>query len=956
MRKFALKFVGLLLLLCNLVGVDAWAQKSEKSILKGYVVDHAGAIPGVSLQVKGTHTGAVSGTDGSFIISNVSSGKSVLRVSFIGYSPQEKELDLQPGLNDIGAIHLTVADEKIQDIIVIGEMAPSQMKAYNMKKLSPNIADIIASDAIGKLPDRNAAEAIQRISSVAVSRYHGEADRATVRGTPFTWTSTLLNGTRLPSSDVGAGRATVLDVVPSELIEYCEVSKAITPDQEADAIGGSINFITRTAPTKRTLGFSGAGGFNSLAQKGIYNFSALYGDKFFDGKLGVVLTASTWKRNWGTDEYTVDFNTDNSDALVQKSVKSVLLKRYMGSRTTNGVNVGLEYNFNPLHKIYFRGLLDNFVDDRPVYESYFMYNTNQYQYNYRESKYNTWLYGGELGGEHQLSPRAKLDWALSDYYASYKINSLPSNIDDQLRGLPIITFTQSNAGFGSLYTHTDGKQYKFSSVDMPGGGGDLPSKLAPHSSTAMDNTQLMLSRLVLMRIINIEEDRTAQANFSFNVGERLTLKAGGKLRSKQKDYQMLNRIYMPNAALGIPGASALPSLASLPGGAFPNRSNFFDAIGVDYKPYTIDPISSQAMRDISADAVGQSGWRDLSQKSDSTNMYASYEYVMAGYVMMEWDVTPKLKLYGGVRDEYTKAVLDGNRFDQASGALFASTVENTYNSLLPMALAKYAVNDFTNIRAAYTKTFIRPLFGDFTPGQSVDVVSAVKTITRGNPGIKPTYAHNFDVTAEHFFGNIGIVSAGVFYKNLRDLMFSSRDYEVIDGETYYVIQPRNISKASLFGFEVSANRRLDMLPGFLKGFGVEGNYTFVQSEAEVPVYINGQAKTVKAPLQNQSKHLFNAILYYELKGLTVKLAGNYRGASLETISSSLPDDLWVWTDKNFTVDLAASYAFNKNIRIFTEVQNLTNEPVRMYLGDRSRTKDLEWSSVRGQIGVRWNIF
>jgi TonB-dependent receptor len=952
-----MRIVFLQMLLC-MATINLWAQNEnrERSTLKGHVSDEWGAVPSVSLFVKGTQTGTVSATDGSFIIPNVFSGEAVLVVSFIGYETKEIPLDLQPGLNIIEEIHLASSNEMLQEVIISGEMAPSQMKAYNMKKLSPGIVDLIASDAIGKLPDRNAAEAVQRISSVAVSRYHGEADRATVRGTPFTWTSTLLNGTRLPSSDVGAGRATVLDVVPSELIEYCEVSKAITPDMEADAIGGSINFITRTTPVRRTLAISGAGGFNNLAQKEIYNFSVVYGDKFFGNKLSVMLAASTWKRNWGTDEYTVDFNTDNVDPFLYQSIKSVMLKRYMGSRTTNGLNVGLEYNFNPLNKIYIHGLLDNFIDDRPVYESYFMYNADQYQYNYRESKYNTWLYGSELGGKHQLSARVKLHWALSDYYGSYKINSLPSNIDTKYRGLPIITFTQNNAGFGGLYTHTDGKQYKFSAMDMPGGGGDLPDNLMPHASTGMDDSKLMLSRLVLMRIINIEEDRTFQANVSFNVNERLTLKVGGKFRNKQKKYQMLNRIYMPNAALGIPDAPALPALGDLPRGVFPNRNNFFSSIGADYKPYIMDPISSETMRNIGADAVSRNNWYDASQKADSVNMYDGYENAIAGYVMAEWAATPKLKLYGGVRNEYTKAVLNGNKYDKASDNLSESTVENTYNSFLPMALAKYAANDFTNVRAAYTRTFIRPLFNDFTPGQSVDVTGAVKTITRGNPGIKPTYANNFDLTAEHFFGNIGVISAGVFYKDLDNLIFSSRDNEMIDGENYYVIQSRNISKASLFGLEVAANRRFDMLPGFLKGFGVEANYTFIQSDAEVPVYISGQAQTVKTSLPNQSKHLFNTILYYEMNGLTVKLAGNYRGASLETISSNLPADLWVWTDKNFTVDLAASYAFNKQIRIFAEVQNLTNEPVRMYLGNPSRTKDLEWSAVRGQMGIRWSIF
>lgn len=932
------------------------AQSGAKSTLKGYVSDSVGAIPGALLLIKGTHTGAISAPDGSFIVPNVPSGKAVLVVRFVGYETQEIALDLHPGLNVVEEIYMASANEMLQEVIVTGEMAPSQMKAYNMKKLSPGIVDLIASDAIGKLPDRNAAEAVQRISGVAVSRYHGEADRATVRGTPFTWTSTLLNGTRLPSSDVGAGRATVLDVVPSELIEYCEVSKAITPDMEADAIGGSINFITRTTPLKRTLAISGAGGFNNLAQKGIYNFSAIYGDKFFSNKLGVVLAASTWKRNWGTDEYTVEFNTDNADPLLQRSVKSALLKRYMGSRTTNGLNVGLEYNFNPLNKMYARGLLDNFIDDRPVYESYFMYNDNQYQYNYRESKYDTWLYGGELGGEHQLTPRAKLSWALSDYYGSYKINSLPSNIDAAYRGLPIITFTQRDAGFEGLYTHTDGKRYKFSAMDMPdgSGGGDSPDNLTPHSSTGIDDSKLMLSRLVLMRIINAEEDRTAQANFSFDVSERLTVKVGGKFRSKQKyDYQMLNKIYMPNAALGIPGAPSLPALASLPRGSFPSRSNFFSAIGADYKPYVVNPVASEAMQSISAEALSKNGWYDVSQKSDSTNMYNGHEDAAAGYAMAEWSVTQKLKLYGGVRDEYTSATLNGNRYDKEPNRLSSSTVENSYNALLPMLLAKYTVNDLTNIRAAYTRTFIRPLFNDFTPGQSVDII--YKTITRGNPDVKPTYANNFDLTAEHFFGNIGVVSAGVFYKDLDNLIFSSRDNEAVNGESYLVIQPRNISKASLFGFEVAANRRLDMLPGFLKGLGLEANYTFIQSDAEVPVYINGQPQAVKTSLPNQSKHLFNAMLYYELSGLTVKLAGNYRGASLEAINTSLPTNLWVWTDKNFTVDLAASYAFNKQFRIFAEAQNLTNEPVRMYLGDPSRTKDLEWSAARGQIGIRWSI-
>lgn len=926
-------------------------QQEGKAILTGQVSDEQGTVPGATVRVKDTNIGTSTDLDGNFLLQNVPVGKTVIVISFIGYDSHEQEVNVKPGTNGMGAIALKPASVQLKEVVVSGEMAPSQMKAYNMKLNAIAITDILASDAIGKLPDRNAAEAVQRISGVAVARYHGEADRATVRGTPFSWTSTLFNGTRLPSSDVAAGRSAVLDVIPSELIEFVQVSKALTPDMEADAIGGSINFITRTAPAKRTLGISAAAGYNDLAQKSVYNFSAVYGDRFFNKKLGVVLAASTWKRHWGTDEYTVDFNTALSDPVLQTSVKSLMLKRYMGSRTTNGLNAGVEYAFNPGQKIYIRGLYDTFVDERPVYESYFLYNDNKYQYNYRESKYNTLLYGGEAGGKHDLGSRLKLDWALSDYYTSYKINSLPSNLDTKYRGLPILTFKQDNANFGELYTYIDGKKYKFSNMDSPDGKGDSPDEIQAHSTIALSDASLGVTQMVLMRIINIEEDRVAQVNLNFQANEHFSMKIGSKFRNKEKEYEYLTKVYVPSGSA--------PTLGSMERGSFPNAGNFFDHAEINYKDYVMTPPSSGAMENIFGSAVAGNGYKYASSKSDSTNIYTGHENVWANYVMAVWDINPKVKLYGGVRNEYTQTTLNGNGYDAASNSLSPSTIKNNYNAVLPMLHVKYSPGTFTNLRAAYTTSFIRPLFSDITPAEIVNTTGSTKTVTRGNADIRPTFAYNFDLMAEHFFGNIGLVSAGVFYKVIEDLIYSSKSYETIGEELFYVSESRNLdTNAQLAGVELAFNRRFDMLPGFLKGFGLEANYTGIWSQTEVPVYLGSETETVKTQLPNQSKHLFNVVLYYELKGLTVKLAGNYRGKSLEGFYQTLPTDLWTWMDKNFTIDMAASYAFGKDkkFRIFVEVQNLTNEPVRMYLGDKQRTKDIEWSSIRGQAGIRWNIF
>ena len=302
----------------------AFAQ--NKASIEGKITDASGYLPGVNLAVKNTTKGTSTDLDGTFRIENLSIGKCDLIISFVGYAPKIVSLNLVPGSNNIGTINLTEVDQSLQEVVVKAAMAPSQMKALSIKKNALAIIEVIAADAIGKLPDRNAAEAVQRMQGVSVARYHGEADQATVRGTPFGWTSTLFNGTRMPSASVYGSRNSILDAVPSEMIQYVQLAKAITPDMEGDAIGGSINFVMRTAPENRTFNISGAGGFNQRSENGSYNASLVYGDRFFNKKLGVIIASSIWDRNWATDELAIAYNT-NLTGAARNSINSVNAKR-----------------------------------------------------------------------------------------------------------------------------------------------------------------------------------------------------------------------------------------------------------------------------------------------------------------------------------------------------------------------------------------------------------------------------------------------------------------------------------------------------------------------------------------------------------------------------------------------------------------------------------------------------
>lgn len=940
-----------------------FANVAKAQMIKGTVICEDGPLPGVTVYAETLGTGAATNLDGEFTMQIKAEGSQTVKISYIGYKDKSIRVNVKKGINDLGVVRMETDDLMLGEVVVSGTMAPSQAKAYNIKKTSMALLDILAADAVGKLPDRNAAEAVQRIQGVAVARYHGEADQATVRGTPFAWTSTLFNGSRLPSSNVMGNRSSVLDAIPSELIQYVQVAKALTPDWEGDAIGGSVNFITRTAPMNRKLGVSLAGGYNGFSENGTYNGSVVYGDRFFNDKLGVILVGAIWDRQWGSDSYDIKYNTGLEDPGQRNSISTVMFKRYMGKRQTYGINAGLEYKFDNNHKITFRGLYDKFNDIRPVYESYVDYAKARYQYNYRYSYYQTELKGGELGGEHQLSSITGLDWSMSDYSSGYFLNT-PGGSDR--KGLPIATFQQSiKGGFNNL--SNDGLRYW--GFDSPNGVGGNPLEFEAglnDPAELMDADKLTLRQMVISQLDTKEHDRTFQANVKMEPRSGLKLKAGGKFRTKERNSVFgSNFVYLPGAAVGIPNSPELLTLSSLQRESFPMGGGYFTGMKGQYDQYIMEPLTKQQLYDLyMPESLAKNGFGDYTSATNATNIYKVTEDVYAAYAMAEVGLTDKLRLVGGFRNEYTRTRLKGSQAVTSEGSstpvITPVKRENNYNAFLPMFHLKFGLNEKTNLRAAYTRTFVRPNFGDMTPGESVDQTQNPIVITKGNQDLKPTFANNFDLMGEYYFDNVGIVSGGFFYKDIQNVIFKDKAYYTEGNNNYAVTQSKNLKNARLFGFEGGINKRFDFLPGFLSGLGVEVNYTFIDSEVKVPRQVGSgsTAGTVndKSSLPDQSRHMANLILFYEKGPLMVRLAGNYRGQSVNTINQDLGPDFYVWTDKNFTLDASATYNIAKGVKAFIEANNLTDEPLRQYMGDKRRLVNSEWYGVRGQIGLRWDIF
>ena len=248
-------------------------------------------LPGANVVVEGTNFGASSDRAGNYTISGLAPGEYTLKVSYIGYSDYSAQVTVADA-NVTNDIQLSVSYISMEAVNVSG-LAQGQVKALNQQRSAGNIKNVVSSDMIEQFPDQNVADAIQRLPAVALETDHGEGRYVQIRGAEAQLNTTTLNGIRIPSPE-DTERKVSLDVIPSFLLGGIELSKAITPDMDADAIGGAVNLITKNAfdYDGRTMSLKVAGGQRPMRGKGNSMMAFNFADQLMDGKLGVILSFS----------------------------------------------------------------------------------------------------------------------------------------------------------------------------------------------------------------------------------------------------------------------------------------------------------------------------------------------------------------------------------------------------------------------------------------------------------------------------------------------------------------------------------------------------------------------------------------------------------------------------------------------------------------------------------------
>lgn len=239
----------------------------------------------------------------------------------------------------------------------------------------------------------------------------------------------------------------------------------------------------------------------------------------------------------------------------------------------------------------------------------------------------------------------------------------------------------------------------------------------------------------------------------------------------------------------------------------------------------------------------------------------------------------------------------------------------------------------------------------------------------GNPNLKATYSTNYDVMLERYFQNVGIISGGVFYKNLKNFIYMYNDRRftanrftelfpnlknpIVGTDDWSFSQFRNGDKVDVYGFEVAFQRQLDFLPGkFLQGMAVYANYTFTKSKAKG---ISGEGGVLREGLglPRTAPHMLNGSLSWENNKFSARVSANYTAAYLDEIGNDAFTDAYY--DKQFFLDANAAYKITKSLRIFAEANNLTNQPLRYYQGEVQRLRQLEYYKPRYTLGLKYDL-
>ncbi|MGL1958732.1 MAG: TonB-dependent receptor [Colwellia sp.] len=890
--------------------------------------------------------------------------------------------------------------DKIEVIEVTGYVG-SLKKALLIKREANSIVDAIASEDLGKFPDSNVAESLQRITGVAIDRSGGEGNKVTVRGMGPEFNVVTLNGRELPNPD--GSRSFSFDVLASEMISGAEVHKTSRAYLNDGGIGAVIN-VTTLKPLELDAGINAAasvkGMYDELTEKITPQFSGLVSHTNEAGTFGISASIAYQKRfsqeqevstsGWALREYDLDGNTKaelaawapkgmgyrvadeekerisglvvtqwaptedltfTADVLyTEYEIKSDKnqIAHWWGNANTNNGGVGSAKIDEKGTMVYLagHGASTEFVHstgNRPT--STYMVGFNAEQF-FNDDSVITF---DASYAKSQNDAGGTQSYAVS----GFQNTTASSSIYEMVPGdtVPSLTFP--------LYDEATGETtYVANHPDLTD-----PSKLANHFMVVEgDNNE--------DEIIDIKLDWQKPLEFGLLTSVRV-----GTFYN-QRDFQRtrMRSADEVNNGTSTGFADDIPDNIGVlvqPANFLPNATGNF--------PTAWLATDNEALRAYyESDQFVKNGELYVDQVDADGNPLITIDYT----TVIELANSPGVseKRYGAFVDLELEGEL-GDRMWSANFGLRAVTTDQTssgwgetilsiepspddetisivtktdaipitannkYTNVLPSFNFKIEMIEDVDVIVAASQTITRPELGSIGVDAGINTRPGAFTISGGNPDLKPYKATNFDIAANWYFSESGYFGVSYMTKNIADYIVSASVPTIIAGEDFIETRPFNVEEVTIDGFEIATQYMFDFLPGAFSGLGVQVNYTVVDSDSSYRENVDGDKFGISG-LSDTA----NFIGSYEYEDIQFRLSYNWRDKYLSNVANGEGEPEYVNAYGQW--DMSGSYDINDKVSVFVEGVNITGESTRSYTRYESRFNNYYYHGKRFAAGVR----
>ncbi|MGD0339133.1 MAG: TonB-dependent receptor [Bacteroidota bacterium] len=1013
------RLLGVCLFLSIFIVQSSLAQGS--GTIKGQVVDQATGdpLPGANIVVVNTSIGSPADLDGNYTLRLVPTGKCKLKASYIGYDAITREVTITENATLHENFRLT--PHAIMGIeVVVTAQARGQQAAINQQLTANTIMNVVSEERIQELPDFNAAAAISRLPGVSTLQSSGEANKVVIRGLAPQYNtvsvggiklastgSTQIGATSLPgltSGSINQDRSVDISMITPYMIKTIQVYKSLTPDMNANAIGGIVNMELREAPSEFHGDILWQSGYTQKSDTyGNYRAVASGSGRFFDDALGVYLLVNAEQYDRSADNMTAGYTPatnsapDSITGYKPVQVISTTLQRHIETRNRYGGNLILDFKL-PSGSIKSINMLSRLNSDYKNYQTildyYYDHNIN---FTYRKGNANT----------------------------DVAVNTLEFTNDFGFMSVVLKaanTYSRNNDPRSPYY------QFFQTGGTPPDQNNTVPDDLA-HNLKYNGDSATYLATINLFSADYKENDQVYKGDFKipFNLHSNVSgfFKFGGEYDYNLHTNDQNTPYISPGGRTGLTNPDINGRVMDALVARFPelqlgnsNRLPAFDFTNTDSKLYSsflndrfgrmywvananlLNSITDFLSNDPAFAASNSTGGWFEGVYQKLPNDYKYIEKYYAAYLMAELDLGQNLIIVGGARYEDVKSLYEAHnmvdlRNQPPNQPYYDTTAYPRNHYLLPQVQMKYNLTDWCDMRYSYTQALARPDYHQLSPHYNIN--SDYTQLYTGNSNLKPAQAYNHDVEITFHSNELGLLSIGGFYKTISHFTYYTQyrlysapaiippGYDSVGTYPLLAQQGGTVSGKALLntyinspynayvkGIEADFQTSFWYLPFPLNGVVLGINYTHIWSSATYPLLLTRNVPDPNDPrhiksipklidssragrLIYQPNDILNTYIGYDYLGFSARVSFLFQGNSVTNVGGEQEQD--GFSQDYFRLDASARYKLPwfSQVQLFLDISNINqraNISAQKTIGGFTNE---QFYGLTANLGVRYTL-